>query len=527
MGVSAGAGMIHYVLLTRDDLGRSVVDSRVIDVDPTDGLDTAGRVNAGIDVMLTAARETGTRVGPIGVAARTTGQRRQLRSRGTGPRRQVRLAGEDEAVLAYLTDTGEIDRFSAAVVVDCGDSGMSLYTVDPRDGRVSDPEHSTVLSGRRLDRAIAEQLIADNPSLGEMSRTRADRSELRSACRTAKEEIAYGTSVSDVAGVTLSGSLGRVALNASHVDRALEPMVRDAREVFARYVAAIAARGVRPDAVVFVGGLANLPLVRSIATGHDLEMVSPAAPELVVATGAALLALEDYSVTTRLAFIGGKPQREWLSATPIAVAGAVIAATLMTIYAVSSSFADRQVPAPQPSVSSVPAAAATSEDSPAPTPAVTEPSTRTPVAPLPPTLVPPTLTPTQQPAPDAGWGDPPAWATTELPPTRPSTGTSTRTLSPFPWPDLTFPPGSTPTIPPDLLPPGLRPPTAAPTPPPPTYSTTTTTRPGGQARPSSTRAGVTAVPAPSDPGKPIDGQANPPSQWGPPSSPVPSASAAR
>ena len=64
--------MIHYVLLTRDDLGRSVVDSRVIDVDPTDGLDSAGRVNAGIDVMLSAARETGTRE----TGARETGSDR-------------------------------------------------------------------------------------------------------------------------------------------------------------------------------------------------------------------------------------------------------------------------------------------------------------------------------------------------------------------------------------------------------------------------------------------------------------------
>ena len=319
MGVSAGAGMIHYVLLTRDDLGRSVVDSRVIDVDPTDGLDNAGRVNAGIDVMLGAAREADARVGPIGVAARTAAQRRHLRSRGSGPRRQIRLVAEDEAVVAYLADTGEIDRFSTAVVVDCGDTGMSIYTVEPSSRRISGVERSTVLSGRRLDRAIAANLTADNPSLGETARTRAGRSELLSACRTAKEEIAYGHpgSGSDGPSVALPGGSGRVALTESQVADAVAPMVREARDVFDRYVAEASARGVFPDVVVFVGGLANLPAVRDLARGHDLDTVCPSTPELVAATGAALLAGETYSGTTRLAFIGGQRQREWLSATPL------------------------------------------------------------------------------------------------------------------------------------------------------------------------------------------------------------------
>lgn len=525
--------MIHYVLLTRDDLGRSLVDSRVIDVDPTDGLDAAGRVNAGIDVMLTAARESATRVGPIGVAARTGSQRRQLRSRGSGPRRQVRLAGEDEAVLAYLADTGEVDRFTAAVVVDCGDTGMSLYTVDPREGRIGNPEHSTVLSGRRLDRSIVDQLTADNPALGEAGRTRADRSELRSACRTAKEEIAYGgTSSAAESVVAVSAGAGRVTLSATHVEQAIEPMIRDAREVFTRYVDAARSRGVRPDAVIFIGGLANLPAVRAIASGHDLEVVGPTAPELVVATGAALLALQSYSGAARLAFIGGKPQREWLSATPIAVAGAVIAATLMTIYAVSSSFADRPAVDPQPSVSSsVPPAAATSDSDPPVAPrSPSQPITRIPDEPVEPTVVAPV--PTQQPVPQTGWNDPPAWATTELPPTRPSTSTSTRTLSPFPWPELPFPPGSTPTIPPDLLPPGFRPPSAAPTPPPPTYTTPTPESPRtGSARPSSTRAqGATQAPSVPDSGQPADrgGESAPQIPPSPqPSSPVPTVPAPR
>ncbi|ATD72960.1 MULTISPECIES: hypothetical protein [Gordonia] len=476
MGVSAGAGMIHYVLLTRDDLGRSVVDSRVIDVDPTDGLDGPGRVNAGIDVMLSAAREADARVGPIGVAARTTAQRRHLRSRGSGPRRQIRLVAEDEAVVAYLADTGEIDRFSAAVVVDCGDTGMTMYTVDPQNRQITAVERSTVISGRRLDRAIAEGLTADNPALGDSSRTRAGRSELLSACRTAKEEIAYGGAGSggtEGSPVTLPGGSGRVSLTESHVAGAVEPMVREAREVFDRYVADVAARGINPDAVVFVGGLANLPAVREITQGHDFDTVCPSAPELVAATGAALLAGESGPSTARLAFIGGRPQREWLSAMPLAVAGAIIAAALITIYAVSSSFAERQVTEPSPSVDSVPAVATTSEQRSDPVPTTSAPVTRVPDQPVEQTFEQTFEQPTvpQQPVPTPD-RDAPGWATTELAPTSPSTGTSTRTLSPYPWPTLPFAPGTTPRIPPDLLPKELLPSSPAPTPPPPDHSAT-------------------------------------------------------
>ncbi|NED60862.1 hypothetical protein G3I15_08005, partial [Streptomyces sp. SID10244] len=102
--------------------------TRVIDVDRSDGLDVAGRVNAGIDLMLGAARDADLRVGPIGVAARTTKQRWELQSRGAGPRRQIHLVNDDEAVVAYLSATGQINRFESVVVVDCGDTGMSLYT---------------------------------------------------------------------------------------------------------------------------------------------------------------------------------------------------------------------------------------------------------------------------------------------------------------------------------------------------------------------------------------------------------------
>ena len=458
MGVSAGGGMIHFVLLTRDDVGRNVVDSRVIDVDESDGLDTAGRVNAGIDLMLTAAREEGLRVGPIGVTARTGGQRRRLRSRGSGPKRQIRLVSEEEATVAYLRETGQIDRFDSVVVVDAGDTGMSLYTVEPASGRISDMERSDAMSGRQLDKELAEAMVVND--LGaDAPRGRLRRSALLGACRTAKEEIDYTAADPGASAVTLAAGSGRLALTAAAVEAAAAPMVSRARKALHHYVSDVSTRGDAPEAVVLVGGLANIPVTRGIVGESPLEIISPQSPELIPATGAALLAQQTRVGATRLAFIGGKRDREWLSTTPLAVAGTILAATLMTIYAVSSSLTGRQVPEPIPS----PTPTTVQTTSAATSMVATTTTNRTLSAvPLPTTDLPdpPATTP------DQNWDQTPGWATTELPQTT-SQSTTTRTLSPFPLPSLPFGDGSTPSLPPNLVPPGLLPSTTQTPPPPP------------------------------------------------------------
>ncbi|MCH5642201.1 Hsp70 family protein [Gordonia sp. ABSL49_1] len=484
MGVSAGSGMIHVVLVTHDDVGRSEVESRVIDVDESDGLDTAGRVNAGVDLMLAAARDAELRVGPIGVTARTGSQRRRLRSRGSGKRRQVRLVPEEESTVAYLSETGQIDRFGSVVVVDAGDTGMSMYTVDPHNGRVSGLSRSEVMSGRKLDRALADA-VSDGAAGTEVPRGRVGRSALLSACRTAKEEIVYGSAEPGASSVTLADGSGRLSLSASTVERTATPMVDKARKVLGKYISDAALNGGAPEAVVLVGGLANLPVIKGMADDSGLEVIRPASPELASATGAALLAQYNRVGVARLAFIGGRRDREWLSTTPLAVAGAILAAAMMTIYAVSSSLTGNNVPEPTPlpatsSVVSRPVGTSM--------PATTE-RTLTTTTTLPTTFVPvPPPTYTQP-----GVTDPPGWATTEL--TQATTqSTTTRTLSPFPLPSLPFPPNSTPpTIPPGLLPPGILPQTTK-TPPPPPVSplrqapSRSATPPTGPTTPSTTPA---------------------------------------
>ncbi|GAB88762.1 hypothetical protein [Gordonia rhizosphera] len=464
MGVSAGDGMIHYVLLTRDSVGRSIVDTRVIDVDPSDGLDAAGRVNAGIDLMLNTARGTGLSVGPIGVAARTVKQRRELRSGGTGPRRQIHLVSDDEAVVAYLSASGYIGRFDTVVVVDCGDTGMSLYTVDTATQEITAPERSRALAGRQIDRAIVARLSADDRRHGVRS-GRAQRRNLLSAGRTAKEEVARSGPADPV---LLADGGSHVTLGADTIDAVTAPMVDDARKILSRYLSEKTDRRA-PEAVVLVGGIANLPGVRRIVDDPELAVVVPETPELASSIGAAILARATTSAGTpsRLAFIGGRTQREWLSARTLAVAGAVLAAALMTIYAISSSVTRHESPAASPTPETVTSMSGEFHSAGRTTVSPTR-------HPAPVLVVPDAPAQSVTPAPTTTyevprWGDGPAWATTELPPTEEtsdSPSTTTRTLSPYPMPSLPWPhdSGQVPTIPPGLLPPGLAPETTQVTP---------------------------------------------------------------
>lgn len=444
--------MIHYALLTCDGTGRNAVESRVFDLDPTDGLDPVGRVNAGIDLMLDAARDADLRVGPIGITARTATQRRRLRSGGTGTRRQVHLSSDDEAVTAFLTRTGQIDRFASVVVADVGDTGMSLYLVDPNGPKISAYERSAALSGRQIDEALADHVSAAALADGG-GQTRRGRAALVSACRTAKEEpgetpAAHGAQAFSV--------------TAAAVDEAARPFVADAREAFTRFVAdARRAAGPHPEAAVLVGGLANLRIVADVAADTDLDVIVPQSPELAAATGAAMLA--GAASTNRLAFIGGRRTRSWFAA-PVVVAAGFLCAVLMAAVAVGATLTDEPDPVPSPtSVSVVETVQATRD-----TGWTTTSTSRTRVStPAPRPTVPAVTT----------YLDPqenPGWATTEIPPTTtstttltlvpgsPETSTSSETSTPIrptlPIPSGLIPPGLLPTtLPPETTAPGIAP----------------------------------------------------------------------
>lgn len=429
LGLSAGSGMIHCVLLSTDDNGRQSSINRVIDVDLTDGLTRAGRVNSGIDLMLANAQDRGSKVGPIGVAYRTDEHAREIASRGTGVKRQIQLIAETEAVAHQLGSTGEISRFDSVLVVDLGDSGMSIYTLDPATGRISDLQRSEAISGGALDALLLQAQTAKGRLRGRRKST------VLSACRTAKEELSVSASTT----LTIGGPSDTGTLTRSTFEDLIRPMAQAAAAVVADH-----AKASRPEAIVLIGGLANIPLVRDLIVNKvGVEAVLPHGPESVAATGAARLA----AVSTRpagLAFIGGRRSRDWLSAAPLAMFGALLAGALMTVYAVGSSLAGNpSTPSEAPEPPASPSAIA---EAPSPT------TTTTTNAQVTSTLTPTLTEPTVEVAPPVAGGNPgPGWVTTELPPPVSSTDPPTRTLSPslipFPLPSITWPPNLSPSSP--------------------------------------------------------------------------------
>ena len=82
-----------------------------------------------------------------------------MEGKGSGTRRQIRLFADDEAIAKYLSGTGEIDRYSSVLVVDCGDSGMSMYTVDPATlctGRPCVPGRSAAAASTNGHRPVGD-----------------------------------------------------------------------------------------------------------------------------------------------------------------------------------------------------------------------------------------------------------------------------------------------------------------------------------------------------------------------------------
>ncbi len=424
LGVSAGNGIIHCALLTLDDHAGPTVVTRIIDVDPTDGLDRAGRVNAGIDLMLGRARRNGAAVESIGVACRTTAQGREIGSRGAGPRRQIHLVGDAESVAAALAESGEIAGHPHAVVVDCGDTGMTMFRLDTATGVISDITRSRVISGSALDAALADQVAAQTGPMG----SRVGWASLVGACRTAKESLSQGESTTcQVAGEDRDMSVAML-------ESAITPMARALTTAIADYLDGVDELS---SPVVLVGGLANIPVLQDIVERESIsEVICPDSPELLCAVGAALLARSGTASPLRLTFIGGRRHRARLPTVPLALVGSLLAGAMLTVYALGAALTGSSTPtlftpsggaasAVGESAVDVETATATSTSSWSSivVPVSTAAATPQPKAPT------PTQVTTVEPAPSL-MPTRPSWATTELPTTLPSSQVSTSTITP-------------------------------------------------------------------------------------------------
>lgn len=425
--------MTHVAHLRIDQSGRSSIDSRVLDVDLTDGLNQAGRVNTAIDVMQAASEDGDFNTARICVAVRRDGRRNELR-RGAGQRRRVRVVDESTAIVRYLSGTGLLDAHESVLVIDCGDSGMTLSSTSPQTRAASDVVRSTALSGKELDRQIAHAAAdthgwARRPTATQIA-----------ACRTAKEEL-FSTESRVPA--------GHVQVTVEDVAQAVRPLVDAAAAEVSDYVAD-RMNGREPQLAIVVGGLANIPdVVDGLAEGAGVPAVAAPTPELAAALGAAMMARDAESPQTRTVVMGGSGERQLLATAPAVLAGLAMGAIAISLYATG--------------VASTPDAAVESPTAPT-SPAISDVSILTSRAAPDEGDQPGGEATVTQTTPD---GAAPGWATTRLDPT---TAQRTRTLVPTTLPPGDTPPTSTVTtttlpfvpsgipLPPNLIPSGLLPP---------------------------------------------------------------------
>lgn len=123
--------MVHCALVTVDDHDRTAVDSRVIDIDLTDRLDRAGRLNSGVDLMLEQAAAADL----VGHRHRRRHPRREDPGRGRRHAQAgVHVVADAEAIGRALAQTGTVAARPRVIVVDAGDSGTSVFAIDTSTG---------------------------------------------------------------------------------------------------------------------------------------------------------------------------------------------------------------------------------------------------------------------------------------------------------------------------------------------------------------------------------------------------------
>ena len=197
----------------------------------------------------------------------------------------VVLVSELGAQLGALRETGVLAGESCVALMDVGASGTSVSVVDVHSGRVLAASRTDELGGDACDRLLSDHLIAVFGAAEAL--TVEARRQLVHDVRVAKHELSLLRSVS-VPGPFVGG---RATLWRGTLDELIGDSVRDAVSMAVGVLDAVAAQGIRVDAVVAVGGGANMQIVRQILfDAVSVPVFVPEQPELLAARGAAGIA---------------------------------------------------------------------------------------------------------------------------------------------------------------------------------------------------------------------------------------------
>lgn len=203
--------------------------------------------------------------------------------RAAAGRERITLVDEPLAQLRYLRFSGQLPDRGTVILYDLGASGLTVTHADCHTDTILSGKRSTVLGGDGYDALLRWQLARDGV-LTDRVTSRRHREALSSArVVTALDPGSGGRAVvtrSDLAELCAAG----IHHSASFVRQLIEET------------------GVRPQALVLLGGCTRSPSVRAELAGLiDLPVVYDPEPEYVSARGAVLLAAERTSGVVRMA----------------------------------------------------------------------------------------------------------------------------------------------------------------------------------------------------------------------------------
>lgn len=358
IGVSAGTEVVCAALVVEEADGSRTVEYRTVSADSEVNTDIGDLVASAVELMASLAptpagvgAHADERLVPdaIAVSHRTQAQASSIRSALSHTRWTAILVPEPAAAYAFLDDSGLIGRYRTVTIVDVGATGTTASVVDTRSGELLAEDRTKHFSGDAVNRLVKDLVhgsaVADTTVRDDV---RDDRGIGSARYRSIKEHL----STHDAAEVGDAGhgsTLDRAAF-----ESAVRPYVMNTVH-FTERSAELSASP--PDAVVLIGGGANIPIVRT-AFGSTLALpvVVPAEPDTVLAKGAALLALNTHPGRYPKVGRGAGTSARSIGRFTGAFVGALVVGGIVVAYAVQT-----LVPSDRPSVSPAGSAAPTAE----------------------------------------------------------------------------------------------------------------------------------------------------------------------
>ncbi|MGY2031893.1 Hsp70 family protein [Nocardia gipuzkoensis] len=317
LGVSAGAGGAHAMLTHSDQPHLPPIDRCEVPRRAGGGVEES--VFEAIRQMNGAAHRRDELISGTAVTCRCPLHADAIRA-GVADR-GVTIVDEPLAQLRYLRFTGQLPDSGSVILYDLGSSGLTITHADCRTDTILSSKRSTVLGGDGYDALLRWRLARDGV-LTDTTTIRRHREELSDA----RVVTAIDDDTGDRAVVTRSDLAELCAASIHHSASFVRQIIDET--------------GVRPEAMVLLGGCTRSPSVRAeLAELIDLPIIYDPEPEFVSARGAVLLAAERRGGVVRMARLRAGAtlvpvtvdRRKLIAAAAVTVAlGATIAGLLAT-----------------------------------------------------------------------------------------------------------------------------------------------------------------------------------------------------